>query len=173
MFLPRGQSCHDAPVNRNLLRWAITALVAFTGPIVFGFDLLMRQIVVGTQPQDLQDFMAEHVTRIAWWALPFPVAGAVAGLLLYPVLYRRMLRRHLDGPPSTWTPQMKAELEALFLAASLVQLPALLGDFSVLLGARLQPALCSTSISTLGVILIAVRASRTRDEAATSSSARP
>jgi hypothetical protein len=163
MFHGRRESCDDAAVNRNLLRWLITALVAFTGPIVFGFDLLMRQIVVGTQPQDLQDFMAEHVTRIAWWGMPFPVAGAVAGLLLYPGLYRRMLKRHLDSPPSTWTPQMKAELEALFLAASLVQLPALIGDFSVLLGARLQPALCSMSISTVAVMLIAVRASRMRE----------
>jgi hypothetical protein len=129
-------------------------MIASAGPLVFGFDLLARQIVIGTQPPELQAFMAEHVTRIAWWLLPIPLAGSLAGLLLYPRIYRRFLQRHLSSPPTGTSPEQRADLEALFVAASLAQLPSLLGDFSVLLGARLGPALCSTTISTLSVLLI-------------------
>jgi hypothetical protein len=159
-FDPKARSCHDASVNRNALRWLLTALVAFTSPIVFGFDLLMRQLVVGTQPEDVQEFMADFVTKLAWWALPIPVLGAIAGFMSYGPFYRRLLAKHRKDPPTSWTPEMKAELEALFLSASIVQIPALLGDFSVLLGAYLTPAICITTLSTSTVLLIALRASR-------------
>ena len=143
-------------LHANKLRWLIVAMTASAAPVVFGFDLLARQLVIGTQPPELQQFMAEHVTTFAWWALPFPLAGSVAGMLVYPWMYRRLLARHKASPPSGAGPEQRADLEALFLAASLVQLPALLGDFSVLLGARLTPAICSSTISTASVVLIAL-----------------
>lgn len=153
----------------KLLRGLVVAGVACAAPVALALDLVARHFVVGSQPPDVQQFLAVEITRFAWFAIPGPVLGGLLGFKLYPRLFRRALARArgpvvaetAEGPaPSAPITQrdevaeQRADLEALLLATTLAQLPALFGDLSVMLGARLAPALCTTSLSTLAVIAI-------------------
>jgi hypothetical protein len=151
----------------KLLRALVVAAVACAAPVALGFDLVARHFVVGGQPADVQQFLALEITRLAWFAVPGPVLGGLLGFKLYPRLFGRALAR-ARGPAAAVdagetaaatdardeTAEQRADLEALLFATSLAQLPALLGDISVMLGARLGPALCTTSLSTLAVLAI-------------------
>jgi hypothetical protein len=142
------------------LRGLVVAAVACAAPVALVLDLVARHFVVGGQPPDVQQFLAVEVTRFAWFAIPGPVLGGLLGFQLYPRLHRRALAR-ARGPAVTGpdpAAEQRADLEALLFATTLAQLPALFGDLAVMLGARLLPALCTTSLSTLAVVAIGVLA---------------
>lgn len=142
----------------KLLRALVVAAVACAAPVALGLDLVARHFVVGGQPADVQRFLAVEITRFAWFAVPGPVLGGLLGFKLYPRLFRRALARARGPAAETGArdeaAEQRADLEALLFATSLAQLPALFGDISVMLGARLGPALCTTSLSTLAVLAI-------------------
>ncbi len=128
-------------------RRVLVGLIALAGPVILGLDLVVRSFLMSMQPEDVRELLAESVTRLAWFCVPAPVVGALAAFFSYPRLYRRFA--------SSAAPDHRAaELKALFLAASFVQLPALLGDLSVMLGANLGPALTMTAISTAAVLAL-------------------
>lgn len=130
-------------------------MIFIAGPIVFGIDLIARHFIVGSQPEDVQQFMAETITYYAWFIVPLPALGSLFGFFLYRWVYNRELKRG----PSNYDAQrieQRADLLALMFSASLPQLPALLGDMSVMMGARYWPALCSTAISMLGILIIGI-----------------
>ncbi|MEO8877017.1 MAG: hypothetical protein ABI461_15600 [Polyangiaceae bacterium] len=56
----------------------------------------------------------------------------------------------------------RADFEALFLTTTLAQLPAVLGDVSLVLGASVAPALCSTAASVTAVLAIGLFARKNR-----------
>ena len=126
--------------------------------MAFGIDLVARQIVFRDQPEDLRTFFAEHATTFGWCIVPLPFVGGLVGFLLYPAMLRRALDKLGEG--ATEVAKSGAELKVLLLTTTMAQLPALLGDLSVMLGARLTPALCSTSISVAAVLAIGLFAGR-------------
>ncbi|MCC6646984.1 MAG: hypothetical protein IT374_15595 [Polyangiaceae bacterium] len=129
-------------------RRVLVALVALAGPVILGLDLGVRALLMSMQPEDVREFLAGEVTRLAWYCVPAPVVGALAAFVAYPRLRARFTGR-AGGD------RVGADLKALFVTASFIQLPALLGDLSVMLGARLTPALLMTSFSTLAVLALA------------------
>ena len=142
-------------MSQKLTRAVVLAGIALAGPMALGLDLVARRIIVGGQPEDVQQFMAEHVTRIAWFFLPGPLIGGLLGFFLYPSLYRRTLARlPSETPAIAEASEHRADLTALMIATTAAQAPALLGDVSVMLGARLTPALCTTALSVTAVLLI-------------------
>jgi len=146
-------------VSQKLTRTVILGAIALAGPMALGFDLLARRVILGSQPEDVRQFMAEHVTRIAWYVVPLPLLGGIVGFLLYSGIYRRNLARlPSETAAIAEASAQRADLKALFVATTLAQAPALLGDISVMLGARLTPALCATSISVTAVVLIGLLA---------------
>ncbi len=154
----------------KLLRALLIAAVACAAPAALALDLVARHFVVGGQPADVQRFLAVEITRFAWFAIPGPALGGLLGFKLYPRLYAKALARargpvaaegaaaaeaaEAAGDARDELAEQRADLEAVLFATTLAQLPALLGDFSVMLGARLPPALCTTSLSTLAVLAI-------------------
>lgn len=129
-------------------RRLLVALVALAGPVILGLDLVVRALLMSMQPEDVREFLAESITRVAWFCVPGPVLGAVTAFAAYPRLFARFLAK-AGGD------RRAADLKALFITASFVQLPALLGDLSVMLGADLAPALTMTGISTVAVLALA------------------
>src|SRR5438874_314887 len=113
--------------------------------MALGFDLLARHFVVASQPEDVRQFLSENVTRIAWFIVPGPLLGGILGFFLYPHLFRKNLSRLRAGSSAELEGvEERADFKALMIATTLAQAPALLGDISVMLGARLTPALCAT-----------------------------
>ncbi len=128
-------------------------MIALAGPVIFGLDLVVRLVILRGQPDDLRDFLAEHVTRWAYLGVPLPALGGLAGFFAYPRVYARVFAK-AKGPDEAR--RSAADLRALLVACSLPQLPALAGDLSVMLGARLLPAICMTSSAVVAVVAIAV-----------------
>jgi hypothetical protein len=148
-------------VNKRLVRALLVAAFACAGPMALVIDLVARHFVVGSQPAEVQQFLADHVTPLAWAIVPGPLLGGLLGFFRYPVRYAKGLARAAKDPStSPADAEERADMEALFVGTTLAQLPALLGDFSVMLGARLAPALCATSISVVAVVLIGTFARR-------------
>jgi hypothetical protein len=141
-------------VKPRQTRLLLVVVMALSGPAMFGLDLIARHFVLSAQPADLQDFLADSVTRVAWFLVPGPVLAGVAGFFLYRALYRRALARPpLDVAPAEAAD--RADLTSLLFSASLPQLAGLCGDLSVILGARLWPAICMCSLTLCSVLLIA------------------
>jgi hypothetical protein len=127
--------------------------------MAFGIDLLARQFIFRDQPDDVRAFFGEHATTFAWFIVPLPLLGGIIGFFRY----RPMLRAALAklGDAATDTAKSTADMKVLLLTTTMAQAPALLGDVSVMMGARLLPAICSTSISVTAVLLIGLLAGRT------------
>jgi hypothetical protein len=148
-------------VNKRLVRTLLVLAFAFAGPMALVIDLVARHFVVASQPAEVQQFLADHVTPLAWVIVPGPLLGGLLGFFRYPVRYAKALARAAKDPSTSRADaEERADMEALFIGTTLAQLPALLGDFSVMLGARLAPALCATSISVAAVLLIGTFARR-------------
>ncbi len=144
-------------MEKTRLRALFVIVIASAGPMMLGLDFLLRHFLIASQAADVRAFMAEHVTPIAWGVVPFPLLGGVVGFRWYPARFRKSLERWRRD--STITPDVAAEradLEALFLTTTLAQLPAVLGDLSLILGAHVAPALSSTAVSVTAVIVISL-----------------
>lgn len=145
-------------MTRSTTRLLLVLAIALAGPMAFGLDLVARQIVFRDQPEDVRAFFTEHATTFGWFIVPLPLASGIVGFVLYPSMLRKALAKL--GAGASEAGRSGAELKALFFATTLAQLPALLGDLSVMMGARLTPALCSTSISVTAVLAIGLLAGR-------------
>jgi hypothetical protein len=145
-------------VNKSTTRALLVLVIALAGPTAFGIDLVAREIIFRDQPADLRAFFSEHATSFGWFIVPLPLLGGIIGFLRYPAMLRAALAKL--GPDATETAKGTADLKVLLLTTTMAQAPALLGDLSVMMGARLTPALCSTSISVTAVILIGLLAGR-------------
>lgn len=146
-------------IARRHLRTLVVVVFALTGPTMLALDFLLRHFFFGGQPDDVRAFLTEHVTPFAWCVLPFPLVGGIVGYRWYPKRFRTSLERwRRDTTLAPETAIERADLEALFLTTSIAQLPAILGDLSLIIGARPTPALCSTSIATCAILAIGLRA---------------
>jgi hypothetical protein len=147
-------------VTPKQTRAALVVLMASGGPVLFGLDLVAQSFVLDGQPEDVTSMLSALVTRFAWGVVPFPVVFGVVGFLLYPRLVARQLRSPSLAGKDPNVVVANADLTSLMFAASLPQLPALLGDLSLMLGASKVPVACSTTISVVAVLFIALFARR-------------
>ncbi len=142
-------------VHSGRSRALVLVAIAVAGPIALGFDLIARRFVLANQPEDVRLWMAEQITHYAWFLLPGPVLGGLLGFALYRSMVRKAeVRIATLDLVRQGAEREKAELPAMLIGTTMAQVPALLGDLSVMLGARLTPALCTTAISVTMVLAI-------------------
>jgi Na+/proline symporter len=139
-------------------RILLVGMMVTAGPLLFALDLLARHFVLDGQDEEVRAVIGGAATQFAWLVVPAPVLGGIAGFFVYPRVYARQLASARGNDPERAA--QSADLTALMFAASMPQLPALLGDFSVVLGGGLTPVICSTSLSVVAVLLIALFARR-------------
>ncbi|MFO0658531.1 MAG: hypothetical protein U0165_01665 [Polyangiaceae bacterium] len=136
-------------------RTLLIVLMLCGGPILLAIDLLAQRMILSGQPEDLRELVGGYATRFAWGVVPLPVIGGVIGFFLYPRVVKKQLARRTSTTPLEQA-ERNADMIALMLCASIPQLPALLGDISVMMGASLTPVMCSTSLSMIAVLSIAL-----------------
>jgi hypothetical protein len=129
-------------------KWILLPAIASAGPMALVVDTVMRHILFTRQPEEVQEFLNQELTRIAWFFVPLPLIGGLIGLWRYAPIYFRSLE------PETADADAKADIKALFLATTFAQVPALLGDMSLVLGANYPPAIATTSMSVTWVFVI-------------------
>ena len=133
-------------------RALLLVVIATAGPVMLMADLVARKIVLDGQPEDVREVVSDFATKVAWACSPGPLLGGVVGLFVYRALARRAQAKLAPGDEKA---RMSAEMSALVFGCTPAQVPALIGDFAVIIGASLTPALVMTSTSVACVLLIA------------------
>jgi hypothetical protein len=150
-----GSGAATSGPSSGALRWLVVFGIAIASPAALVLDLIARRFVLSGQPEEVTQFLAVEVTRFAWFAVPGPLIGGLLGWVIYPRMRRWAIRRIGPEPGKEAQAAQRADLEALLTATTCAQAPALLGDVSVMLGARLAPAICTTSCAVAAVLALA------------------
>jgi hypothetical protein len=133
-------------------RSLLLLVIATAGPLMLGMDLVARKLVLDGQPDDVREVVSDFATKVAWACAPGPLVGGLVGFFVYRALRRRGLAKVAPGDEKG---RMSAEMSALIFGCTPAQIPALVGDISVIMGARLAPAIVMTTTSVACVLLIA------------------
>lgn len=93
------------------------------------------------------------LTPIGWGLLILTLASVPLGLLTLRALTRRFLAK-VTATSGGDKRRREARFEAMFVATSVPQLPAILATFALTAGSDALPVLVTMAASTLGVIAI-------------------
>jgi hypothetical protein len=151
-------------VRHATRRALLLAAIAVAGPFGLVVDVLARELLLRQVDPEVAEVLVAAATRAAWWAVPAPVVGGLVAWWLYPVLRRRAHARLLEasrqrGVPSDRgapTEAERADLEAMFLATSAVQVPAFAGDLAVMFGGPLAVGLVTASLASAAIVVVGV-----------------
>jgi len=121
-------------------RWLLTALIAVALPAAGAAEQAISRALLPPEVDELRRLLAPAPEIAAWVAVALAALAAFAG----PRLQRWFFARRAGRAPNP-------EVEALLVATSVVQLPALLALLAVALGAGTAALLASLVVSTAGV----------------------
>lgn len=131
-------------------KWVILPLIAVSGPLSLGVETGVRLALFTPDMVYLRSLTAPTLTPIAWGLAALTALG---GLAAVPV-QRAWYRRRLAGAGADVTPEARARaaFEALYVATSVPQIPALVVTFFFTAGSRLLPVAVALGISALAVL---------------------
>lgn len=130
-------------------------LVALSTPLAWAFESVLRALVLPPDFERVRAWLAPTLTPWAWVAAGATLAATVLGWWLHRVLARREPRSPRPGLTREQA-HARAELEALMLASSAPQVPAVAATMLFMLGADVVPVAASMVGATLGVASLAL-----------------
>jgi hypothetical protein len=133
--------------------YGLLAIIGLSTPAALMVETALRHVLMPPEAEALRAWLRPIVTPWVWWTLPATAVAVVLGAWLYRWLLRRELRRLEVRLPAVQA-RHKAEFEALMLATSAPQLPALAATLAFMCGAELQPVLAAIVAGTLGVLVM-------------------
>lgn len=131
--------------------WGILGLVALSTPLMMVVEMGMRRLVLPPELDHVRAWLRPTLTPWAWATVPLCAVTTVLGWWLYRVLARRELRARRPGLTEAQA-RAKAEFEALMLASSAPQIPAVAAAMLLMLGADVVPVAVTMAAATLGVL---------------------
>jgi hypothetical protein len=149
-------------VRPSTRRALLLSVIAVTGPFGLVVDVLARDLLLRHVDPEVAEVLVAAATRAAWWAVPAPVVGGFVAWWVYPVLRERAHARLVEasrqrGPsPNQRSPAERADLEAMFLATSAVQVPAFAGDLAVMFGGPLAVGLLTAGLAAFAIVAVGV-----------------
>lgn len=161
-----------APRRSRLI--GVLVLVALSTPLALLVETGVRRLMMPPAFEQVRTWLSPALAPWAWATVPITLVATGLGWWLYGVLLRRALRRAAPEQPA----HDGARLEALILASSAPQLPAVGATVLFMLGAPLLPVIVAMGVATLGVLSLGWRLGRgagndERGDDAGASSARP
>lgn len=126
------------------------AVVVVSTPLALAFETLLRQLLFPPEMDEVRAWLRPSLTPWTWLAPPASAAASVLGVKLYRILLRRGTAK-LDPGKTDPDAIDKVRLDALLLATSAPQVPALLATVAFMFGAELTPVLVAMAVATLGV----------------------
>lgn len=126
-------------------------------PVAFTVETLLRRFVLPPDFEEVRPFLEPFLTPLGWALVCAGAVAVVGGLFVQ----RRMAAKALakippekrDDPDE----QRKAQVGAFLLAASVPQLPSIFASICYTLGASIWPVAAAMVVSTIGVLLQAIR----------------
>jgi len=134
---------------RSVGRWTMLLFVGGAAPIAFGLEMVLRALLSPASFERARAELRPTLTPVAWVLFALCVPAVVLGWSTNRWLVRRELGRLREPTP---TQRARVELEALLLATSIPQLPALLAIVASMFGAEILPVLLTLAVSTAGVV---------------------
>ncbi len=148
--------------------YGLLGLIALSTPLALVVESGLRRLMMPPDFEAVRAWLGPTLTPWAWAMVPATLATTCLGWWLYRVLSRRELRAHRPGLTEEQA-RAKAEFEALMLASSAPQVPAVAATMLFMLGADVVPVVASMIAATLGVVSLAMwigrAAPRSTDEA--------
>lgn len=126
-------------------------LIAASTPLAFALENVLRQWLLPPQFEEVRVWLCATLTPWAWATVGLTAAAVALGWWMVGALYRKAKRRPSKTDDPT-TIRARASLEAVILASSTTQLPALAATMLYMMGAPLLPTAVSIGVATVGVL---------------------
>jgi len=112
-----------ATVSRRVL----LPLIALSSPLSLAVETAIRTALFTDEMRELRLMVRDTLTPIAWWFVPVTAAASMLGVLVHRMVLRRALASATKrkGDPDA---EENARVTALYVASSVPQLPALVGQ---------------------------------------------
>lgn len=150
------------PVNRRTRTFGVLLLIALSTPLALALETVLRGLIMPPDFDRVRAWLAPMLTPWAWATVPLTAVATGIGWWLFGWLEHRGLAR--AEPEPSEDQRAKARFDALILATSAPQLPAILATLLFMMGAPLAPVLVAMTVATLGVVSLGLRM---RDEPTT------
>jgi hypothetical protein len=135
--------------------YGLLGLIALSTPLALVVETGLRRWMMPPDFDHVRAWLAPTVTPWAWATVPAAVVATGLGWWLYRVLARRELKNRRPGQSEAQA-RAKAEFEALMLASSAPQVPAVAATMLFMLGADVVPVAVAMGVATLGVASLGV-----------------
>ena len=132
-------------------KWVLLPAIAASGPLSLGVETAVRLALFTPEMRYLRSLTGPTLTPIAWSLAGVTALGGVVAVPVQRWWYRRRLAR-LAPEARTDEARAKAAFEALYVATSVPQLPALAVTFFFTAGASLLPVAVALGVSALAVL---------------------
>lgn len=146
-------------VSRRARLWGLLGLIALSTPLAWVMESGMRRLVLPPDFDAVRAWLSPTLTPWAWAMVPAALVTTGIGWWLYRVLARRELLARRPGL-SEEQARAKAEFEALMLASSAPQIPAVAATMLYMLGADAVPVAAAMAAATLGVVSLGLAIER-------------
>jgi len=131
-------------------KWVILPLIAVSGPLSLGVETAVRLALFTPDMVYLRSLTAPTLTPVAWFLAALTALGGLAAVPVQRGWYRRRIAR--EGAGATPESRARAAFEALYVATSVPQIPALVVTLFFTAGARLLPVAVALGVSALAVL---------------------
>lgn len=132
----------------------LIAGIALATPAALGLETVARWLLLPAELAQLRQEMRPVLTPIAWGLFVMTAVAGPVGILVKRALTERFLAR-VRAAGGGEKKETEARFEALFVATSIPQVPAVLATFTLTCGAGALPALLAVGASVAGVVIIA------------------
>lgn len=150
------------PDPRASIRPGVVALIAVAAPAVLGLETAARALLLPAPLALLRQEMRPTLTPIAWALLALTALSVPLAFWAWRALSRRLLAKvEAIGPAAPAADEKRrgeARFEAMFVATSIPQLPAILSTLLLTAGSDALPVLAAMGLSTAAVIAIGLSA---------------
>ncbi|MCA9705954.1 MAG: hypothetical protein KDK70_08915 [Myxococcales bacterium] len=141
---------------RRARLYGLLALICLSTPLALGVETILRRLMMPPDFDAVRAWLCPTLTPWAWATVPVTGAAAGLGWWLFSALQRRALARRRPDQDEAQV-HARAQLEALILATSAPQVPAVAATMLFMMGASLTPVLVTMGVAMLGVLSLGLR----------------
>jgi hypothetical protein len=148
-----ASSSAGAGTGRGAGAGAVAAMALAT-PGALGIETLARVLFLPPELEALRQELRAPLTPFAWGLLILTAAAVPLGFATRRAVERRLIAK-VDSFGGGEKKRAEARFEALFVAASIPQIPAVFATLTLTFGADPLPVLIAVALSVAGVVAIA------------------
>ncbi len=131
--------------------YGLLGLIAASTPAALAVESLLRRLLFPPDFGQVRAWLGPTLTPWAWGMVPLTLVTTGFGWWLFGALTRRELGRVRPGLTAEQA-HAKARFEALMLASSAPQVPAVAATLLFMAGASIVPVAVTMGVATLGVV---------------------